>query len=353
MSLIEYLKNHIIQHGPVPVAEYMALALAHPEYGYYMRGDPLGVAGDFTTAPEISQMFGEVLAAYFVHQWMKIGQPEHFIFLECGPGRGTLMADMMRTGSVFPGFAEAAQVHLLETSPVLRDKQASMLADYEPVWHEDLSEVPRDMPILAVANEFLDALPVEQYEMGVDGWCARKVGYEDDGEGFWIAMDGEGAVTPAFDTALAEQRAKIGEIAEVSPARSGFVRAMCEKLKAAGGSALFIDYGHSKSGFGDTLQAIKDHEYCDVLAHMGEADLTAHVDFEALKNVAERAGVDVSGPMEQGEFLRVMGMFERAETLKEAATAKQRTEIEVALRRLTHPDEMGRLFKVMGLSYGG
>lgn len=355
MSVVEFLKRKIQTDGPMDIGAYMSFVLGHPEFGYYMTRDPLGKSGDFTTAPEVSQMFGEVLGAYVVHQWIKMGRSARFTLLECGPGRGTLMADMLRAGSVFPEFLQAVSVHLLETSPVLKMKQRHALGAANPVWHDDLSTVPDDAPLLVVANEFLDALPVRQFVRGLTNnqekaWMERCVAYSD-GEGFHYVTP----VIPALgDQALVDEarfKAGVGEIVEVSPARAGFVQDLCALLKKTGGGALFIDYGHSKSAPGDTLQAIKGHEYCDVLEHIGDADLTAHVDFQALREVAERAGAEVSGPMEQGDFLKTMGIVERTEALKAAASEAQGLELDRELKRLSHKDEMGALFKVLGVSF--
>ena len=324
-ALADIIKKHITIHGPMDVGTFMNLALGHPEHGYYMKQDPFGEAGDFTTAPEISQMFGEMIGAWTADLWMKMGEPEAFTLLECGPGRGTLMADIMRSVKMVSGFQDAAQIHLLETSPVLKDKQAQVLGEYEPQFHETLEHIPDDQPLIVIANEFLDALPIRQFIGGKERYVM--VGPDDQ-----LTFSG------------------LGEVQEVAPVRDNVVRAIAALLKNAGGAALFIDYGHAKTAPGDTLQALYKHEYCSVFEHIGDADITAHVDFEAVRLAADE--VEVYGPVEQGAFLQALGIGIRAQALMQAADEDQRTDIETALHRLIAPDQMGSLFKVIGLSYG-
>ncbi len=333
----EFLKNLIRTRGAIDVGEFMALALGHPTLGYYMKQDPFGKGGDFITAPEISQMFGEMIAAWIMDTWQQMGEKE-FVLLECGPGRGTLMADIMRATKNVPGFHDAAKVHLMEISPVLRSMQGSALAAYDPQWHANLSTVP-DMPMIVIANEFLDALPVRQLVKSVDGWGERVVGLEDDKFVF------QNRPLPLNIPV----EAKPGDIFEISPARSGFVTDLTKKLN---GAALIIDYGHAVSGVGDTLQAMKDHKFVSPLEFVGDADLTTHVDFFAVKQVAEAAGGAVFGPVEQGRFLNATGIAHRADILKARASEAQKFDIEKALHRLTDSSQMGSLFKVMGITNG-
>ena len=333
----EILKSLIREKGPLDIAEFMVLALGHPEHGYYMKGDPFGARGDFTTAPEISQMFGEMIAAWIIEVWQQMGAPV-FTLLECGPGRGTLMADIMRSTKNVPGFHGAAQVHLLEISPSLRKMQAAALGSYAPEWHVNLETLP-DRPIIAVANEFLDALPVRQLIKTAEGWKERVVDL--DGEQFTFK-------TKNLPFSLGVDAAP-GAVFEISPVRSRFIKDMVEKLN---GAALIIDYGHSESGIGDTLQALKGHEYVSPLEDIGRADLTTHVDFYAVKQAAAGKGAVVFGPVEQGAFLQAAGIGQRAEILKARATPAQRQDIEKALHRLTDSSQMGSLFKVMGITNG-
>ncbi|MGB4106270.1 MAG: SAM-dependent methyltransferase [Alphaproteobacteria bacterium] len=333
----EILKNIIRDKGPIDVAEFMGLALGHPAHGYYMKGDPFGTRGDFTTAPEISQMFGEMVAAWIMDVWQQMGAPE-FTLLECGPGRGTLMADIMRATKSVPGFHEAAHVHLLEISPALRAMQAAALDIYKPEWHVNLETLP-DQPMIVIANEFLDALPVRQLIRTGEGWRERVVAVE--GEKFVY-----GTKDLPFNLGV---QAEEGEIFEISPVRSQFVMDLMKKMD---GAALIIDYGHAEPGLGDTLQALRKHQYVSLLDGVGDADLTTHVDFYAVKQSAEAAGGKVFGPVEQGAFLKALGIDQRAETLKTRATPAQKTDIENSLRRLTDSGQMGWLFKVMGLTNG-
>lgn len=333
----EILKNLIREKGPIDIAEFMGLALGHPAHGYYMKGDPFGARGDFTTAPEISQMFGEMVAAWIMDVWQQMGSPV-FTLLECGPGRGTLMADIMRATKNVPGFYDSAKVHLLEISPALRAMQAAALENYAPEWHVNLETLP-DRPMIVVANEFLDALPVRQLIHTADGWKERVVG---------IANGNFAFDTKELPFNLPVDAAE-GAIFEISPVRSQFVTDLVKKLN---GAALIIDYGHSESGIGDTLQALKSHKYISPLEEIGNADLTTHVDFHAVKLAAEAAGGEVSGPVEQGAFLKDLGIGQRAEILTLRATPAQKFDIEKALQRLVDPSQMGSLFKVMGLTNG-
>ncbi len=320
--LEDIIKEKIRENGPMSVGAFMELVLGHPEHGYYMKQDPLGQAGDFVTAPEVSQLFGEMIGVWAADIWMQMGRPEKFTLLECGPGRGTLMADMLRATKKVQGFHDAACVHLLEVSPALKEKQAEALGGIEVRWHEELESVPDDCPIIVIGNEFLDALPFQQF-----------VGEQER----MIALEGE-ALVFTHD----------GEIVEKSPARCKFVWDVCARLKAQQGAALFIDYGYLKSAAGDTFQAVKGHEYVDVLSDIGNADLTSHVDFEALA-----CGVDVNvcGPVTQGAFLRNLGIETRASMLKQKASEQQAETVEKGLHRLIDSDQMGALFKVIGFTH--
>ena len=335
------VKRHIAAQGPMDIGAFMSLALSHPEHGYYMKQDPFGAAGDFTTAPEVSQMFGEMLGAWAADLWMQMGAPARFIFLECGPGRGTLMRDMLRGGGVAPGFTEAAEVHLMEISPALQAKQAETLAGFNPQWHEGLESVPDDVPIIMVGNEFLDALPFRQFEKTESGWQERVV----------VDEDGLNIVLKPVPAAMlvhipqAFQDAKEGSVYEFSLPREAFVNALAERFKVQGGMGLFIDYGHARSGLGDTFQALYKHEYCGVLEHIGDADLTSHVDFEALVRGLD---VPVYGPRTQGAFLKALGIAQRAAMLAGSNPSEDEA-ITGQLERLTGADEMGTLFKVLAL----
>ena len=334
----------LIRHeGPIGIGRYMALALGHPRHGYYMTRDPLGAEGDFTTSPEISQMFGELVGLWAAHAWQATGRPPRFRLVELGPGRGTLMADMLRATRVVPGFHAAVSVHLVETSPVLRARQAAALAAYDPVWHDTIADA-LDGPVIVIANEFLDALPLDQFVMTPEGWRERLVGLDDDAElAFGLSAAREGTLRIAAPT---------GAVFEQPAIALAIVTQLAGHLASAGGAALFIDYGAAHSGFGDTLQAMKRHEFVDPLAAPGEADLTVHVDFERMGQAALKAGAALHGPATQRDFLVALGLPQRAQALSLKANAAQREAISVAFDRLIAQGEtgMGDLFKVLALS---
>jgi NADH dehydrogenase [ubiquinone] 1 alpha subcomplex assembly factor 7 len=340
--LARLLARRIALAGPLTVAEFMAEALGHPEHGYYQHRDPLGAAGDFITAPEISQMFGELIGLWCLEVWREMGAPSPCLLVELGPGRGTLMADAMRAARIRPAFCEAARLHLVETSPALRALQAKALAAHKPAWHERLAQLPEG-PLLLVANEFFDALPVHQFVLGSEGWRERVVALQGEALAFATAAPG-----PAF--ALLSDRQREGPAAEVSPSGLGLVGAIARRLAAQGGAALIVDYGTSRSMPGESLQAVQRHRPVDPLAEPGEADLTAHVDFEALARAAREAGAMVHGPLPQGEFLIRLGLPARAESLIARATPEQARAIEAARRRLLDTREMGTLFKALVLT---
>lgn len=339
------LQRLIRLEGPIPLSRFMAEALGHPRHGYYINRDPLGTAGDFTTAPEISQMFGELVGLWCADVWQRIGAPAPLRLVEFGPGRGTLMADALRAAAVLPGFVEAVTIHLIETSLALRQRQQATLTGRALHWHATIDEVPTG-PALVVANEFFDALPVRQFQRAEAGWHERLVAASGDGFAFTLGPDPlpPTALPPAFAAAA------VGDIAELAPAREAVMQQLAERLVADGGAALVIDYGHAQSRPGDSLQAVRDHAFAPVLAAPGEADLTAHVDFQALAAVAAAAGAGVHGPCPQGRFLKRLGIDARAAGLKAKATARQRDDIDAAVARLTGAAEMGGLFKVLAVT---
>lgn len=347
------LGRHIIgliaAQGPLCVAEFMTLVLSHPRWGYYATRDPFGVDGDFTTAPEVSQMFGELIGLWCVDAWRGQGAPAPALLVELGPGRGTLMADLRRSArQVAPDFGTALSVHLIETSPALRERQRALLGDTVS-WHDDLSAIP-DGPLFLVANEFFDALPIRQFVRTKTGWAERYVtvnGTSDDPTlSFAVSPDAlpgdrliPAALTDAPSGSLFERR-PVGE-------------AICAKIAARiadhGGAALIVDYGHAPSALGDTLQAVKAHRFHDPLTALGEADITAHVDFDALSRAARANHARACGPLTQGAFLKRLGIETRAQALKHRASASEAKAIDVALERLTGDDAMGRLFKVLAI----
>jgi len=353
-SLLDLLLGRIALGGPLSVADYMAEALGHPRFGYYATRDPFGAAGDFVTAPEISQMFGELLGLWCAVVWQTMGRPDPVHWVELGPGRGTLMADALRAGRTAPGFVEAARLHFVETSPVLRRLQAATLARVEPphppLWHADLAGIA-DGPLIVVANEFLDALPIRQYARTAEGWCERLVTVAPDGDGLAWALSPPLPRPPLLSPAVLD--APVGTVAEVSPAVIGVADAVGRRLAEAGGAALFIDYGHARSAAGDTLQAVRGHAYHDPLIDPGGADLTAHVDFETVLRAGAEAGARPFGPLPQGVFLERLGLGPRAEALLAGADPAQAKAIRAARHRLTAPEQMGTLFKVACLQHSG
>ena len=332
MPLTEQLRARIAAEGPIPVSDYMAAANAH----YYASRDPLGEQGDFTTAPEISQMFGELIGLWLADLWMRAGRPAGARYVELGPGRGTLADDALRA---MHAAKLAPPVELVETSPVLRTEQRSLLPAAR--WHDRVKTLPHGAPLLVVANEFFDALPVRQWVKADGGWRELVVAAQGDG---FRREAGPLAQPPAFAPAQAEA----GTIVEARPAADAVVQALAQRIKASGGAALIIDYGHDRHAVGDTLQAVSRHERADPWAEPGARDLTAHLDFEALCHAARGEGVRLFGPVGQGAWLRAMGIDLRAASLAKAAPERTE-EIVLARERLTAPDQMGSLFRVLAL----
>jgi NADH dehydrogenase [ubiquinone] 1 alpha subcomplex assembly factor 7 len=339
-TLNDIIIRQIELSGPMGLQEYMALALYHPQHGYYRTRDPLGARGDFTTAPEISQMFGEMIGAWVADLWGKAGRPSPFILLECGPGRGTMMADMLRAGRGASGFLEAARVHLLEISPALREKQRQMLRDHDVSWHDSLASVPRDVPLMIVGNEFWDAFPVQQFVRQQGGWAETMVGVRD------------GALSPVYrpvpDVGGGVDAAP-GFVMERSVPAQSLFQDMCVRVRAQGGAMIFIDYGYEMPPGVSTVQALRQHRRHDFLCDPGEADITAHVDFAALKTIARNCGLSVFGAAGQGDFLRRLGIEERARILAAKASDAQKADVLAAIERLTSAQHMGDLFKVMAV----
>lgn len=337
--------------GPMPVWQYMGLCLQHPEHGYYMTRDPLGARGDFITAPEISQMFGELLGIWAAAVWQLMGAPAAVNLVELGPGRGTLMSDALRAAHIMPGFRDALSVHLVETSPVLRQRQQQALAgaDRPTHWHESLTSVPAG-PAIVIANEFFDALPVHQCVRQEDGWHERLVTVDADGNlAFTVAPEPMARFERTLPPAV--RAAPVGAMFEWR--NNDPVYELGRRIARDRGVALVIDYGHLHSDVGDTLQAVGEHAFADPLSTPGRIDLTAHVDFEALALAAEGMGARVHGPVTQAAFLRALGIHSRATTLKAKARSAQAAAIEAAVERLTGdgPKGMGALFKAIGLAH--
>lgn len=345
--LARRLRDRIRADGPVTVADFMAAALGDPEHGYYMRRDPLGRAGDFTTAPEIGQVFGEMIGLWAAATWQAMGAPDPVRLIELGPGRGTLTADALRAARTLPAFARALRVHLVETSPALRARQEALLAAHDPTWHGAVAEIPQG-PAIILANEFFDALPIHQYERHGNGWRERLIGLADGGETLRFVAG------PAIDpTAIAAPPASPGAILEACPAGRRLAGEIGTRLARAGGAALIVDYGPERQAPGESLQAVRNHHAQDVLADPGEADLTAHVDFQTLARAAATAGAGVQGPVPQGVWLRRIGIEARTAALLRTADTRQARDLLTALHRLIAPDQMGALFKVMAIAAPG
>ncbi|MGR3497921.1 MAG: class I SAM-dependent methyltransferase [Limimaricola soesokkakensis] len=338
-ALHEILLRRIAATGPISIAEYMTECLLHPVHGYYTTRDPLGSGGDFTTAPEISQMFGELLGLCLAQAWLDQGAPETFALAEPGPGRGTLMADMLRATARVPGFHAAARLHLVEASPALRAVQARALP--QATWHDRIDQIPDDLPLYLVANEFFDALPIRQFVRDGAGWRERVVGREGDKLVFGLTAP---APLAELEHRLADTRD--GDMVEQSPALPALTGEIGGRIARHGGAALIVDYG-GRGRTGDSFQAVRDHEKVDPLAAPGEADLTAHVDFEALARAAAPAAC--AGPVPQGVFLERLGITARAQALAAKLEGTALDAHVAAHRRLTHPEEMGDLFKVAAL----
>ena len=343
-AVADSLKRRLALEGGITIAAYMEAALAGSG-GYYRDNDPLGADGDFITAPEISQMFGELIGLWCVDTWQRLGSPAHFNLVEIGPGRGTLMQDALRAARVSPAFLAAKHLRLIEINAALKSQQAERLKDHGPVWHDSLNQLPAG-PILLIANELFDALPIHQFVMSESGWRERLVVSQNDGLAFAL-----GAPSPALSLLQpAHLAAQPGEIAEVSPASIALADAIARRIVTDGGAALFIDYGPAASGVGDSFQALLRHKFHDPLSNPGEADLTAHVDFAALALAAQQAGAATFGPITQGDFLRSLGLELRADMLAAKADAATAEILRRQCRRLIAPDEMGRLFKALALA---
>lgn len=337
-ALADILRRQIAAQGPITVAEYMAQCLLHPRHGYYIMRDPFGLAGDFTTAPEISQMFGEVLGLLLAQVWMDQGAPARFTLAELGPGRGTLMADILRATARVPGFHDAARLHLVEASATLRAAQAERLPG--ATWHASADALPDDQPLFLVANEFFDALPIRQFLRHPKGWAERVVGLDDDGLAFGLTPP---APLAALDALLSQTPE--GTMVETCAPALPVIEALSTRIVAEGGIALIVDYGDWGSS-GDTLQAIWRQQKDVPLAHPGEADLTAHVDFRAL---AQASPLNATPLTPQGVLLGRLGIAQRAEALARSLSGAALDSHLAAYRRLTDAGEMGQLFKVLGL----
>ncbi|HZP78710.1 MAG TPA: SAM-dependent methyltransferase [Pseudolabrys sp.] len=345
------IRRRIAAAGPMPVAEYMQLALTLPQHGYYVTRDPLGTDGDFITAPEISQMFGELIGLWMAATWkQQMGAPGNVRIVELGPGRGTMMLDALRAAQVMPGFREAVTLHFVEVSPALQQQQEqAFLGSKLPAsWHASLDDVPREGPAIILANEFFDALPVHQAVRQADGWYERLIDIDADGI-FVFTLAREPLRN--FDTILPPQVRAAPEGVVFEWRTDTTAMEIGRRIAHTGGAALIIDYGHAQSGFGETLQAVGGHAFADTLTAPGTCDLTAHVDFQALGDAASAMGCKVFGPIVQSELLGRLGIRTRAAALKAGRPSKA-AEVDAALARLIGHGRtgMGELFKAIALA---
>ncbi len=347
-ALERELRAMIAADGPMPVDRWMQLCLQHPAHGYYTTREAIGRAGDFITAPEIDQMFGELLGLWAARVWLDMGSPSPVRLVELGPGRGTLMADALRATRVVPGFHAAVHVGMVETSLRLEATQREALAGVSPPvsWHRAIEAVP-DGPAIFLANEFFDALPVRHYWRGPGGWHERMVGLGEEGRlAFGVASE-----PVEIEAATECGQAEPGQVLEIGHSALRVMDRLAARIAGQGGALLVCDYGHAKSSLGETLQAVRGHAYADPLAAPGEADLTAHVDFAALARAATATGAAAHGPVAQGVFLERLGIFARADALKRNADARQAAAVEAALHRLASPESsMATLFKVLAVT---
>jgi SAM-dependent MidA family methyltransferase len=344
------IRRRIRAAGPMPVGQFMAICLTDPQYGYYSGNDPLGASGDFTTAPEISQMFGELIGLWAATIWRAMGEPGAINLVELGPGRGTMMADIMRAVKLLPDFERAISIHLVETSSRLRERQQQKLTDHRDrtCWYASLRDVPGGQAIY-FANEFFDALPVNQAVRMANGWHERTIEIDDRDEfRFGVAP----SPVPTFEHTI-PRRLRDAPVGSIFEWRSVLTAMELGRRLNTAGAALVIDYGHLQSAVGDTFQAVRGHRFDNPLAAPGLADLSAHVDFEALANAAAGFGTRVHGPVDQGAFLLALGIERRAANLKRNADPEKAAAIEIAMERLIASNKtgMGSLFKVLGLSH--
>ncbi len=349
-TLAERLRDQIAKEGPITVEAYMQACMADPQQGYYRTRNPLGAEGDFVTAPEISQIFGELLGLWSAEVWNNMGAPDSFHLVEMGPGRGTLMADALRAlAQVAPGCLDAAEIQFVETSSPLRAQQKSACQHVTcPIhWHDRLNDIPHG-PTILIANEFIDALPVRQFVKQHDGWHERMVTLTDDGE--FTFLPGSKTITDQSVLPSDPQALKNGAILEFRPDVAPLIEEIARRATDNPMTAIFIDYGYTHGGTGDTIQAVKDHKFTDPLKQPGSADLTTHVDFLALEKYAKLQGLEVFGPMSQGHFLLSLGLAVRTKKLLAKASQEQAQLIVSGAQRLVDPEQMGALFKILVLA---
>lgn len=333
------LKNHIQKSGPMPLYEYMTLALYHPEKGYYTSQNPFGDKGDFITAPELTQVFGEMVCGWLIDAWIKLGQPNPFHLVELGPGRGYLMSDIVRTANIYPPFFDALHVHLVEISPALKKIQSEQIKFSRLTWHDDLQTLPQETCFF-LGNEFLDALPIRQFVRQDNHWCETYVDFDDEKHGFNFIHMQNNKPYPLGDL-------DNGSVIEVNESAIRYCDEMAQHLEKHGGLALMIDYGHFHNPYKESLRSYVDHKQISPLEKPGESDLTAHVDFEKLIKFLNEKNI-YTQTSTQAHWLASLGFFERISHLKQHQpdTAK----FDKIAEKLTSPNEMGDIFKVLAFS---
>jgi NADH dehydrogenase [ubiquinone] 1 alpha subcomplex assembly factor 7 len=348
-AIAEKIARRIRAEGPLTVAAFMAMALHDRDGGYYATRNPIGAQGDFTTAPEISQIFGELIGLWCADLWQRMGRPEPVVVAELGPGRGVLAEDLLRAAGAVPEFRRALRLYLVESSVRLRREQETRLRDARPLWVTQIADLPEG-PMLLVANEFLDALPIRQFVRRSNHWSERMIALDPAGNLVFV----DGPETPATLLVPMSLRSSApGTIIEICPGALALAAGLGARLVRQPGAALIIDYGHFPSAPGPTLRAVSHHFPVAALAQPGSADLSAHVDFASFCEAAGSAGADTFGPVTQGRFLEALGAEARLATLSLRATPAQRSGLESGLRRLMDPGEMGDLFKVVALTSPG
>ena len=339
-NLKSILVERIKSNGPMPLSDYIQQCLFHPIFGYYVKEPVFGINGDFTTAPEISQMFGELLAISILQAWIDQGSPSKIILAELGPGRGTMMADILRTLKIHPDFLSATEIHLIEASSNLRSEQKKTLSEFNIFWHNELPSF-EEKPLFLIANEFFDALPIDQFLRQGNNFFKRTVQFLNNN--LTYGLEKKPTINKFLKNRLMDT--SDGDIVELNIAAAEVSKNIGDHISNFGGLAIFIDYGDWRS-LGDTLQAVKNHEYCDIFVSPGEADITAHVDFEIL---ATNSGCTFSKLTTQGVLLERLGITERAQNLAKDLKDEDLENHILAHRRLVHPNEMGALFKALSL----
>jgi NADH dehydrogenase [ubiquinone] 1 alpha subcomplex assembly factor 7 len=344
------IARRIGAEGPLSIAAFVAMALHDPEEGYYARRSPIGAQGDYVTAPEISQIFGELIGLWCALMWHRLGEPDPIILAELGPGRGVLIEDLLRAAAVIPTFRRALRLHLVEASPALRAEQETRLAGLRPVWVSRFEDLPEG-PMLLVANEFLDALPIRQFVRGRARWSERMVGLDDNR---FVFVDGpESPAASLLVPTLHRDSVRPGTVVEICPAALAIAAGLSARFTRRPGAALFVDYGYFPSMPGSTLRALHRHCAVSPLAAPGTADLSAHVDFAAFAEAAHAGGAVTYGPVPQRWWLTALGAEQRATVLRAGATPRQRQALDAGVRRLLDPGQMGTLFQAITLTSPG